>query len=122
MLRLWTRFQRAGLFLFSRKWCIHWPQHAQSRNCRGTARARARSRRAAGRASTTQEIDMLIERYLAQGVFHRLKPAAREVLSNIIARRIAEVEAAEVCGDVGAALAEYDERARLLAMARTMGR
>jgi hypothetical protein len=76
-------------------------------------------------AATTVEIDMLLAKYEEVGVFRRLKPAARELLSQIIARRIAEIEAAESCSDRGAfdaAMTEYNERSRLLAMARTMGR
>jgi hypothetical protein len=73
-------------------------------------------------AATTVEVDAIVDRYLAMGVFHQLRPAAREVLSEIIRRRLAEIEAAEACCDVGAALAEHDGRIRLLAMARNMSR
>jgi hypothetical protein len=73
-------------------------------------------------ASTAAEIDMLVERYFELGVFHRLRPSGRQLLGEIINRRMREVEAAEVCGDIATAVAEYDAHAGLLAQARAMGR
>ena len=73
-------------------------------------------------ASTTTEIDMLVERYFEMGVFHRLRPSGRQLLGEIISRRMREVEVTEACGDSTTAMAEYDEHARMLAMAREMSR
>ena len=42
-------------------------------------------------ASTSVELDMLIEKYAQAKLFARLRPQAREVLFGIIARKLAEV-------------------------------
>jgi hypothetical protein len=45
--------------------------------------------------ATVTDVDMLVDRYWEMGVFSRLKPGGRQLLTRIIGSRLAQVEAAE---------------------------